>query len=137
MLTSTRLRAKNFMLTSSLPGDSLAAGMKRLVGFIMCLFLTGASGIRVSEHDRAREIPAFLVLLLNGDSLFDLDASEDSDFPESIPVSLLRGKSPEKPFHVLKLSGVTPSPVGSLQPKAPVAAPSQQGLYQRNEVLRI
>jgi hypothetical protein len=103
----------------------------------MCLFLSGASGIRVYDHDWAREIPTFLVLLLNGDSLFDLDASEDSDFPESIPVSFLRGKSPEKPFHVLKLSGATPSPVGSLQPKAPIAAPSQQGLYQRNEVLRI
>ena len=111
--------------------------MNRLIAFILCLFVTVSSIGAVHNKEFFTQYPAFHVLVLQSDWLYDPNASEDSDYPEAIPVLFLRGKSPEKTGQILKLRIVATAPVSAFHYPWSGVAPSQQGLYQRQEVLRI
>lgn len=104
-----------------------------LIAIVMLLAFAGAAHIRDGMDDN------IVVIVLPHESpiLYDADSSDDSDYPDAIPVRLLRANGAEKPIHVLKaISGVVPSePAQKLYLN--VFAPSQQGLYHRQEVLRI
>jgi len=87
--------------------------------------------------DGVDEIPVIIVLAQQGPLLYDPYASEDEDFPNPIPVRLLRGNSAEKWINVLKASITTVSPENAHPFYLHAAAPSQQSFYHRQEILRI
>ena len=103
------------------------------MGVVIAIASAGAAHIK----DGMDEIPSIIVLAQDGTALYDPDASEDTDYPEAIPVRLLRGNSAETPMKVLKVSISTVSPERAHKPHFNVSAPSQQSLYHRQEVLRI
>jgi hypothetical protein len=88
--------------------------------------------------DRVEEIPVIIVLAQEGPSLYDPYASEDEDYPNAIPVRLLRGNGAgNKWASVLKTNGGTVSPENAHRLYLHAAAPSQQSFYHRQEILRI
>lgn len=87
--------------------------------------------------DGVDEIPVIIVLAQEGPSLYDPYASEDEDYPNAIPVRLLRGNGAGKWTSVLKISSGTVSPEDAHRLYLHAAAPSQQSFYHRQEILRI
>lgn len=92
---------------------------------------------RAHLKDGVDEIPVIIVLAQERPSLYDPYASEDEDYPQAIPVRLLRGNSAEKWINVLKASITAVSPENAHRLYLHAAAPSQQGFYHRQEILRI
>lgn len=87
--------------------------------------------------DGVDEIPVIIVLAQEGPSLYDPYASEDEDYPQAIPVRLLRGNGAGKWESVLKTSSGTVSSENAYRLYLHAVAPSQQSSYHRQEVLRI
>jgi hypothetical protein len=87
--------------------------------------------------DGVDEIPVIIVLAQEGPSLYDPYASEDEDYPNAIPVRLLRGNSTEKWFNILKASIRAASAEKAQRFYLHASAPSQQSFYHRQEILRI
>jgi hypothetical protein len=88
--------------------------------------------------DGVDEIPVIIVLAQEGPSLYDPYASEDEDYPNAMPVRLLRGNGAgNKWASVLKTNGGTISPENAHRLYIHAAAPSQQSFYHRQEILRI
>lgn len=87
--------------------------------------------------DGGDEIPVIIVLAQEGPSLYDPYASDDEDYPDAIPVRLLRGNGAGKWATVLKTNSGTVSPENAQRLYFQAEAPSQQSFYHRQEVLRI
>ncbi len=104
-----------------------------MLSLVMLVAATGAAHIK----DGIAEIPIIIALAQEGPSLYDPYASEDEDYPQAIPVRLLRGNSAEKWINVLKASIGMVSPEGSQRPSLHPSASSQQSFYHRQEILRI
>jgi len=99
----------------------------------MLVAATGMAHIK----DGMDEIPIIIALAQEGPSLYDPYASEDEDYPQAIPVRLLRGNSTGKWLNVLKARIGMVSPECSHRPSLHPSASSQQSFYHRQEVLRI
>ena len=111
--------------------------MPRAFAFMLSLVMLVAAAGTAHVRDGMDEIPTIIVLAQEGPSLYDPYASEDEDYPQAIPVRLLRGNSAEKWLNVLKARIGMVSPDGSHRPSLHASAPSQQSFYHRQEVLRI
>ena len=109
----------------------------RVFTFLLSLVILAAVVSTAHLKDGVDEIPVIIVLAQVGPSLYDPYASEDEDYPQAIPVRLLRGNSAEKWINVLKASITTVSPENAHPFYLHAAAPSQQSFYHRQEILRI
>jgi len=88
--------------------------------------------------DGGDEIPVIIVLAQEGPSLYDPYASDDEDYPQAIPVRLLRSNGAgNKWASVLKSGSGTISPENTHRLFLDAEAPSQQSFYHRQQVLRI
>ncbi len=99
------------------------------------MFVAAISAAHIK--DGVDELPVIIVLAQEGPSLYDPYASEDEDYPQAIPVRLLRGNGAGKWTSVLKASISAVSPENAHRLYLYAAAPSQQSFYHRQEILRI
>jgi hypothetical protein len=111
--------------------------MSRIFALVLSLVIFAAAVSTAHLKDGVDEIPVIIVLAQEGPSLYDPDASEDEDFPNAIPVRLLRGNGAGKWASVLKTNGGTVSPENAHRLYLHAVAPSQQSFYHRQEILRI
>jgi len=87
--------------------------------------------------DGMDDFPIIIVLAQEGPSLYDPNAADESDYPDAIPVRLLRGNPLEKQLNLLRAALSTVAPESVPRPYFNVFAPSQQSFYHRQQVLRI
>jgi hypothetical protein len=91
------------------------------------------------QKDAREEIPSIVLLVVaqGSPSLYDPYASDDEDYPQAVPVSIVRGNSVERQFNILRLSisAVSPESVQKTYPKDSALSP--QRFFQRQQVLRI
>jgi hypothetical protein len=109
----------------------------RILASMLCLAMfLGAVG---DDHidGSLDEIPVIIILAQEGPSLYDPYASEDDDYPKTVPVRLPRGNGSGKWASVLKTSSGTVSTENTHRLYLDGAAPSQQSSYHRQKVLRI
>lgn len=111
--------------------------MSRAFALMLSLVIFVAAAGTAHVKDGMGEFPVIIVLAQDGPSLYDPYASEDEDYPQAIPVRLLRGNSTEKWFNVLKARIGMVSPEGSHRPSLHPSASFQQSFNHRQEVLRI
>jgi hypothetical protein len=110
--------------------------MSRIFALVLSLIILIAAAGTAHIKDGLDDIPNIIVLAQEGPSLYDPYASEDEDYPQAIPVRLLRN-SAEKWINVLKARISTVSPEGSPRPSLHPSASSQRSFYHCQEVLRI
>lgn len=112
--------------------------MSRVFTLLLSLVIFAAAVSTAHLKDGVDEIPVIIVLAQEGPSLYDPYASEDEDYPNAIPVRLLRGNGAgNKWASVLKTNGGTVSPENAQRLYYHATAPSQQSFYHRQEILRI
>ena len=111
--------------------------MSRTFALLMTVIMGGAALGAAHIKDGMDDLPVVIILAHEGPSIYDLDASDEADYPEAIPVRLVRGNSQEKPVKVLKASIGAMTPESAHQRYALVSAPSQQSLYHRQPILRL
>jgi hypothetical protein len=111
--------------------------MARALALILGLVMLIAAASTARIKDGIDEIPIIIALAQLGPSLYDPYASDDEDYPQAIPVRLLRGNSAGKWFNVLKATIGMVSPEGSHRLSLHASNPWQLSFYHRQEVLRI
>lgn len=112
--------------------------MSRVYALVLSLIIFAAAVSTAHLKDGVDEIPVIIVLAQEGPLLYDPYASDDEDYPNAIPVRLLRGNGAgNKWATVLKTNGGTVSPENTHENYLHATAPSQQSFYHRQEVLRI
>jgi hypothetical protein len=97
----------------------------------MLILVVSRRGHHGSCQDGVDEIPVIIVLAQERPSLYDPYASEDEDYPQAIPVRLLRGNSAEKWLNVLCSNRMYPLKTHIGFSSRP--APSQQSFYHRRK----
>jgi hypothetical protein len=111
--------------------------MPRALALMLSLVVLIAAASTARIKDGIDDIPIIIALAQEGPSLYDPYASDDEDYPQAIPVRLLRGNSTAKWFYVLKVTIGMVSPEGSYRLSLHASTPWQQSFYHRQEVLRI
>ena len=109
----------------------------RVFALLLSLIMFVAAVSAAHLKDGGDDLPVIIDLAQEGPSLYDPYSSDDEDYPDAIPVRLLRGNGAGKWASVLKLSSGTVSPENVHQLYLYAEAPSQQSFYHRQEVLRI
>jgi len=110
----------------------------RIFTLILSLVMFAAAVSAAHLKDGVDEIPVIIVLAQKGASLYDPYASDDENYPQAIPVRLLRSNGAgNKWASVLKSSSSTISLENAHRLYFRAEAPSQQSFYHRQEVLRI
>jgi len=111
--------------------------MCRFLALLLIVVMTVAAVGTAHSKDGMDDFPTIIVLAQDGPSLYDPYAAEEPDYPDAMPVRLLRGNPLERQLYLLRAALSTVAPESVLRPHIDIFAPSQQSFYHRQQVLRI
>jgi len=111
--------------------------MSRFFALLLTVVMTVAALGTAHAKEGMDDFPTSIVLAREGPSLYDPYAAQESDYPDAIPVRLLRGNPLERQLDLLRAALSTVAPESVLRPHIDVFAASQQSFYHRQQVLRI